>query len=68
MAFHVKEHRLRVRMSQEELARRSGVGRTIISGLESGTLTDTTTGTLRKLAKALDVGVEELFNSREEQA
>ena len=48
-------------MSQCELAQKSGVSRTVISGLESGTITTTTTDTLLKIARALDKKVGEIF-------
>ena len=48
-------------MSQEQLAIKSGVSRTIISGLESGKITTTTTTTLIKLSAALGKNVENLF-------
>ncbi len=46
-------------MSQEELAEESGVGRATISRIERGE-TGAHGRTLRKLAAALSVGVEEL--------
>ena len=46
-------------LSQEELAEESGVGRATISRIERGE-TGAHGRTLRKLAKALGVGVEEL--------
>ena len=51
----------RKKMSQCELAEKSGVSRTIISGLENGTITTTTTDTLLKIAKALDTKVADIF-------
>jgi transcriptional regulator with XRE-family HTH domain len=48
-------------MSQCELAEKSGVSRTVISGLESGAITTTTTDTLLKIAKALNKKVSEIF-------
>lgn len=50
-------------MSQEELAVKANVSRTIISGLETGTSDVTTTGTLQKIANALEVDVKDLFIS-----
>ena len=61
MGYKIKEFRNEIRMSQDELAKKSGVSRTIISGLESGTLTTTTTDTLLKIAKALNRKVAEIF-------
>lgn len=61
MGYKVKELREERDMTQEELAEKSGVSRTIISGLENGTARATTTKTLLKLAKALSVTVDCLF-------
>ena len=61
MRYRIAEARKFRRMSQEELARRSGVSRTIISNLESGEKNITTTKTLEKIAKALNVKISDLF-------
>ena len=61
MEFRIKEIREKSGVSQEELSKKSGVSRTIISGLESGAITTTTTKTLSKIAEALDVRVSEIF-------
>lgn len=61
MGYKIKECRCEIDITQEELAKRSGVSRTIISGLESGAITVTTTDTLSKLAKALGKKVSEIF-------
>lgn len=53
MQYRIKEFRKELNMSQDELARKSGVSRTIISGLESGTISVTTTETLLKIAGCL---------------
>ena len=55
----LKELRQLRAMSQEELSEESGVGRTTISRIERGE-TGAQGRTLRRLAKALGVGVEEL--------
>lgn len=62
MWYRIKEIRNEKGMSQEELSVKSGISRTIISGLESGTRTNTSSGTLLKIADALGVGVEEIFS------
>nr|DAD80011.1 MAG TPA: putative transcriptional regulator [Siphoviridae sp. cti6f5]DAK19913.1 MAG TPA: putative transcriptional regulator [Caudoviricetes sp.]DAK49950.1 MAG TPA: putative transcriptional regulator [Caudoviricetes sp.] len=59
--YKIKEYRERKNLSQTELARISGVSRSIIVGLETGTYTTTTTDTLLKIAKALDVKVQDIF-------
>ena len=63
--YRIKERRQQINMSQEELAEQSGVSRTIISGLESGSITVTTTGTLVKIADALKCDVSDIFFTRE---
>ena len=62
MWYRIKEIRNEKGMSQEELSVKSGISRTIISVLESGTRTNTSAGTLLKIADALGVGVEEIFS------
>lgn len=61
MGYRIKECREEQMITQEELSRRANVSRTIISGLESGTITVTTTETLLKIAKALNKKVSEIF-------
>lgn len=61
MGYKIKEIREELKMSQEELAKKSNVSRTTISGLESGAVKVTTTGTLLKIANALGKKVTEIF-------
>lgn len=61
MGFRIKELREEKNWSQSVLAEKSGVSRNLISRLESGELTFTTTDTLLKLAKALGKKVNEIF-------
>ncbi|WP_049730467.1 helix-turn-helix transcriptional regulator [Dorea sp. D27] len=61
MEYKIKDFRKELKMSQAELARRACVSRTIISGLENGTIKITTTGTLLKIAEALNKKVSEIF-------
>ena len=61
MGFRIREVRLSLNMSQEQLAQKSGVSRVTISTLESGCREITTTKTLMKIAAALGVTVEDLF-------
>lgn len=61
MGYKIKEMREKKEMSQEKLSELSGVSRSIISGLESGRVTVTTTTTLLKIAKTLGVTVDEIF-------
>ena len=61
MGYLIKEEREKQGMSQEELAERANVSRTIISGLETGKITVTTTGTLQKIAQALNKSIGDIF-------
>lgn len=61
MQYKVREIREELGLSQEALAKKSGVSRTIISGLESGTIKETSTKTLSKIADALNRKVSDIF-------
>ena len=61
MGFKIKELREKENLTQAELAQKSGVSRNLIARLESGALTNTTTDTLFKISKALNVKVEQIF-------
>ena len=61
MGYKIRECREELGISQEELSKRSKVSRTIISGLESGSISVTTTETLLKIAGALGKKVSEIF-------
>lgn len=61
MGYRIKELRDEKRMTQEELAEKSGVSRTIISMLENKSSQSTSTKTLVKLATALGVTVDHIF-------
>ncbi|MBE6079871.1 MAG: helix-turn-helix transcriptional regulator [Veillonella sp.] len=50
----IKTRRIKLKMTQEELAERSGLSRTTISNLETGTQTVVTNTTMLALANALD--------------
>jgi len=56
----IKEKRLEVGMTQEELADRTGLHRTYISGLESGTRNPALKN-LNKLSKALKISIDSLM-------
>lgn len=61
MKYRIKECRENMGITQEELSRRSGVSRTIISGLESGSTLVTKTDTLLRIANALGKKVSDIF-------
>ena len=61
MQFKIKEIRKELKMTQETLSQKANVSRTVIAGLESGSITVTTTETLVKIANALDRKVSDIF-------
>lgn len=65
MEFRIKEIREGKGMTQTELSEKSGVTRTTIWKLETGEEEVTTSRTLEKIAKALDVSIGELFLASE---
>jgi transcriptional regulator with XRE-family HTH domain len=52
-------------LTLKELADKSGVGPSTISDIETGTSTNPRMGTLKKLADALDISVNDFFNESE---
>ncbi len=61
MGFRIREIRKIAGMTQEQLSKKSGVSRVTISGLESGRIKITSTGTLLKIASALGVQLSSIF-------
>ena len=61
MKNKVREYRLKEGMSQEELAKKSGVSRTTISDLENEKVDVVTNITLQKIANALNRKVSTIF-------
>lgn len=61
MGYKIREVRESQKMTQEELSEKSGVSRGTISALENGSVRTTTTKTLVKLARALNVSVDQIF-------
>lgn len=61
MGYKIKEIREEKGMTQEQLSKKANVSRTIISGLENGKIKTTTTGTLLKIAEALEKTVADIF-------
>jgi len=61
MGWRVKERREELRLSQEELAAKSGVSRQTISMIETDAGKNVSSRTLVKLAAALDTTVSALF-------
>lgn len=61
MQYKIRSYREQKKMTQEQLAEKSGVSRAILSGLETGTISTTTTKTLQKIANALEVKVSDIL-------
>ena len=61
MGYRIRELREAMKMTQEELADKSGVSRGTISALENGYMRNTTSKTLLKLAQALNTSVDRIF-------
>ncbi len=61
MGYKVKEFREEKRMTQEELAQKSGVSRPTIVAIENNKIKDVKLSTLMKLADALDTTVDAIF-------
>ena len=61
MGIKIKERREELRMTQEELAQKSGVSRQTISSLETGKYDNVLVGTLSAIATALDTTVDKIF-------
>ncbi|MBR6707912.1 MAG: helix-turn-helix transcriptional regulator [Clostridia bacterium] len=61
MGYRVKDVREEMRMTQEELAEKSGVSRATIIAIERDETKDVKASTLLKLAQALGTTVDKLF-------
>lgn len=61
LEYKIKEYRKKSGVSQQQLSEKAGVSRTIISGLESGRIQNTTTDTIQKIAKALGIEVSKIL-------
>ena len=62
IAEKVRKARKKVSLSQDKLARKANVAYNTIVKIESGENKNPTIETLRSIAKALDVSVDELIN------
>lgn len=61
MRYKIKKLREALELTQVALAKKSGVSRGLIAGLESGAIKETSTVSLRKLAEALECSISDLF-------
>ena len=58
---NIKTRREDLRMTQEELAKSSGISRQTISALENGKCENALVGTLLSICKALDTTIDNFF-------
>ena len=61
VGYKIKERREELRMTQEELAKKSGISRQTISSIETGKCENVLVGTLGSIANALDTTVDKIF-------
>ena len=61
IGYRIKEIRDKTGITQQELADKANVSRSIISELETGRRTVSKTDTLFRIAKALDVPFRDIF-------
>ncbi len=58
---NIKKLRAKLNLTQDDLARKSGVKYTTLSKIESGVVTKPTVQIMAKIAKTLEVSIEELI-------
>lgn len=63
VGFRIRERREELKMTQEELAKKSGVSRQTISAIETGKYENVLVGTLAAIASAMDTTVDKIFLS-----
>ena len=61
LAENVKKYRTKSKLTQEALARKADVSYNTIIKIESQGIKDPRVGTLKKIAKALDVSIDHLI-------
>jgi len=64
--MNLKIERIKRKWNQSELAERSNVGLNTIVKIEKGNIDNVSVSILKRLSKALDVSVADLFFSEEE--
>ena len=64
LAENIKKYRKRLKLTQEGLARKADISYNTIIKLESRGITDPRMETLKKLASALNVSIDELVARR----
>ncbi len=58
---NIKKHRTKQKLSQEDFARKSGVKYTTLTKIESNVIKKPSVLVMAKIAKALDVSIEDLI-------
>jgi len=58
---NIKKHRIKLGLSQEDFAQKSGVKYTTLTKIESGVIKTPSVVIMAKIAKALDANIEELL-------
>lgn len=58
---NIKKHRTKLGLSQEDFAQKSGVKYTTLTKVESGVIKTPSVLMVEKIAKALDVSIEDLL-------
>ena len=58
---NIKKFRAKLGLTQDDLARKSGVKYTTLSKIESGVVTKPTVHIIAKIAKSLDASIEDLL-------
>jgi transcriptional regulator with XRE-family HTH domain len=66
MKFRIKEAREKAGFTQTELARKCGVSRVTIWGIESGSWDDTTVSTLNSIANVIGCTMDDLIVKTEQ--
>ncbi|MHA1401826.1 MAG: helix-turn-helix domain-containing protein, partial [Candidatus Heimdallarchaeaceae archaeon] len=61
LAQNIKKYRQKLKLSQEELARKAGITYSTLIKLESGANKNPTVKTLQQLAKALGISIDQLL-------
>jgi len=61
LAQNIKKFRKRLKLSQEELAKKAGITYSTLIKIESGANDNPTIKTLKKIADALNVTIDELI-------
>jgi transcriptional regulator with XRE-family HTH domain len=64
IAQNIKRFRTAKKLSQEQLAQKAGITYSTVAKLESGANRNPTVNTLQRIAKALDVSLDDLVKER----